>query len=157
MSLLDEVLNNTPDPTIVPKGQYEMAITKAVFTASKGGQREDGSEKPIRPMVVLYMKILGEPTAQMVSEYLWFPVEADAEDVQLSQAQKIKGALKALGINPKVDGDVDISKFAPGMEPITFPKWQGKNGYAVLSVGVNPTDNSPVNQISTWIKPKEGI
>jgi len=157
MSLLDEVISNTPDPIIVPKGQYQMQITKAVFGATKGGQRDDGSKKPIKPMVTLYLKILNEQNAQMVSDFLWFPVEGDSEDVQLNQAQKIKNTLKALGINPKVDGDVDIDKFAPGMEPIPFFKWQGKSGWAILSVGVNVSDGSPMNQVSIWIKPKEGI
>lgn len=153
MSMLADIVNNTPDPIVVPAGQsYNLQVTKAVFTATKGGTRDDGTEKPIRPMITLYLKILDEPQAQMVSESLWFPVDTDKEETIYSQNLKIKGALQALGIDPANDGDIDPTTFAPEMEPIPIPGWAGKTGVAVL--GVQTYQDNTSNVVKSWIKPK---
>lgn len=152
MSLLNDVMQNTPDPIVVPAGeQYNLQVTAAKFMATKGGAREDGTEKPIRPMITLYLKVMDEPTAQIVSEALWFPVQGDKEEVTYQQNLKIKNTLIALGINPESDGDIDPSTFAPEMEPINIPGWAGKTGVAILGTQ-SRDDGSSYNVIKTWIK-----
>lgn len=149
MSLMREILQDTPDAVIVPGGkQYQLEITKAVFGATKG----DG-DKPIRPMITLYLKVLDNPNSQMLSDFLWFPIESDMDDVDINQRRKIKNTLLSLNIDPEVDGDVDIETFTPDMENEELRGWKGKMGFAVLGVQTLD-DGRKINNVKYWLRSK---
>lgn len=151
MGMLQDILTNTPDPVFVPPGKdYQLSITKAVLTASKGNEEEN---KPVRPMIVIYAKVMGEPTAQMISDYLVFGIEGDTEDMAYNFALGIKNMAKAYQINPAVDGEPPLENFAPKMEPISIPGWAGKTCWAHLGIQ-NLDAGRTVNIIKRYVLPQ---
>jgi len=151
-SILQDIVDNTPDPVVIAAGtQATLRIKKAVFCATKGGKRDDDTEKPIRPQVMLYFGVDEEPKAQLISVSLWFPVEGDTDEVVYNQKVAIKKSLNALGIKPKTDGEVDMSQFKPGMDPIALPKWAGKSGLAILDVEAGQGGLAR-NVVKSWVE-----
>lgn len=151
MGMLEQILKNTPDPVCVPAGKdYQLQITKATLAASKGNEEEG---KPVRPMIVLYTKVMGESTAQMISDYLVFPVEGDTEELAYSFALGLKNMVKSYAIDPATDGEAPLDKFAPKMEPVPIPGWAGKTCWAHLGIQ-NLDDGRTVNIIKRYILPQ---
>jgi len=157
MSLISSIIQNTPDPVVLPAGtRVRLILQKATFGATKGGTREDGTDKPIRPIIKLYCKVEGQPLVGLISDNLWFPLDSDAEDVQVNQNQKIKGVMAALKINPKVDGDIDPNSYKPDMEPVVLANWVGKTGEATLGQDED-AQGLPRNFITNWLKPPKAM
>lgn len=108
---LSDVEENTP----VAEGVYEVQIVKAELTETKTG----------KPMITAALRVMGEPTAQMIRHFIVLPTpDLDAEQQRFRKLD-LKRFCVAFGI-PTDDG-VNIEDFQGATAEVFVTKQQNKD------------------------------
>lgn len=110
MTFIPIKLDDVQEATAVAEGEYELQIIKAEFGESKKGNS----------MVTVTMRVLDEPTAQLVSHWLVPPKAGDPEDQVRLRKLDIARFCSAFGI-PTEGGGFDTDDF-PGQRAKVYLK-----------------------------------
>jgi len=89
MSILDYNLDNVPEESIVPAGEYEIKILSAKSKTSKAG----------KPMVEVALGFPSEPDSRSCFHYIGLPAEGDEQTAANGKLRRLKEFYDAFGID----------------------------------------------------------
>lgn len=154
MGLLQSIIDNTPDRHLVEANErYQVSVMKATFGSTKGAEETDEQEgRAKRPVLLLSLKIEGDPIAYPVFERLFFPIKGDKDSSVQFMQETIKAAMRCLGYNAERNGEVPAWK--PDMAEVELPLMKGLTGWVIMKIEED-MQGIPHNQVKTWLLPSE--
>lgn len=127
-------LDDIQPPHLLEDGTYKLEIMKEP-------EKKESKNNPGRFSIVVYLRAVDDPDAEMLSEYLTLPVADDKPDVVKMFGRRIKDFCTAFGI-PFEGGSAK------------FESAKGATGWAMVKKEYNEKMDREVNTCKRFILPK---
>lgn len=125
MGVLNDLdLENVPEESAVPEGEYELRIVDAKDHVSKTSGK---------PSINVVFVIDSEPNSQLIYHYMSLPTPDDDDRSSNSKKRRIKDFLTVFGLSPQSE----------------YEEWIGLTGWALVEV--DDRTEEPRNAIRRFI------